>query len=286
AFSDRVNALAADLPDFELMDQLVLSTVISVNDTKPSKSVSKRVCYVTQPIECTDWIAGDWRTWVDLMFQAYVSGIDAIPKTRATGAERAALHDIANTARGEALDQQPAEITKIVPKFLKWVGRQPVEERMFKLYQRIDGTLHYREAWIGDDSTVTEHWGICGTRGETRPHACKDLGESRKTYAAAKKQARADGYKSIPASRHASLVVEFPIDGFGTSADLDRRHALEDFLNEQTGWLGIGHVDGGSTGSDTMEVYCNVVDYEIARQAITEILQSSRFSDYARIYRA
>jgi len=40
---------------------------------------------------------------------------------------------------------------------------------MLKLYKRIDGVLHYHEAWR-DAGTVTEHWGMVGEQGESREH--------------------------------------------------------------------------------------------------------------------
>ena len=43
-------------------------------------------------------------------------------------------------------------------------------------------------------------------------------------------------------------------------------------------------LDGGSSGSGTMEVCCMVVDFEIARQAIQKDLAETEFSDYSRIY--
>jgi hypothetical protein len=38
------------------------------------------------------------------------------------------------------------------------------------------------------------------------------------------------------------------IDGFGSDRDIDKRHRLEERLNELLGWTGLGHVDGGSIG--------------------------------------
>lgn len=98
-----------------------------------------------------------------------------------------------------------------------------------------------------------------------------------------KREASDAGYKTIAPSRHETLIVEYASND--PSVDLARRHATEDFLDELTGWLGLGHVDGGSIGSGTMEVFCVVVDFQIARQAIAEALADSRFSGFVRIYR-
>lgn len=43
-------------------------------------------------------------------------------------------------------------------------------------------------------------------------------------------------------------------------SDLKKRTRLEDHLNELLGWTGLGHCDGGSIGSGTLEACCLVVD--------------------------
>ena len=55
-------------------------------------------------------------------------------------------------------------------------------------------------------------------------------------------------------------------------------------MNETLGWAGLGHCDGGSIGSDTMEVCCFVVDFDIAKSVIEADLQGTEFADFTRIY--
>jgi hypothetical protein len=55
-------------------------------------------------------------------------------------------------------------------------------------------------------------------------------------------------------------------------------------MNETLGWTGLGNCDGGSTGSETMEVCCFVVDFKTAKRVIEEDLSESKFSDFKRIY--
>jgi hypothetical protein len=40
---------------------------------------------------------------------------------------------------------------------------------MIKLYKRIEGILHYHEAWL-TDGVITEHWGRVGERGASGEH--------------------------------------------------------------------------------------------------------------------
>jgi hypothetical protein len=69
-----------------------------------------------------------------------------------------------------------------------------------------------------------------------------------------------------------------------TTAQLDKRHRLEDRLDDTLGWTGLGAVDGGSIGSGTMEVCAFVVDFDLAKKVIEADLAGTEFADYTRIY--
>jgi predicted DNA-binding WGR domain protein len=154
---------------------------------------------------------------------------------------------------------------------------------MIKLYKRAeDGRLAYHEAWV-NDGAITEHWGIAGTRGESRDHAMKSPDEE-KELEGILAEARRAGYEEIDADDERRLIVEYSVDGMGTSSDLEKRNRLEDHLNELLGWTGLGNCDGGSMGSGTMEVCCFVVDYARSKAVIEENLKGTGFADYSRIY--
>jgi len=70
----------------------------------------------------------------------------------------------------------------------------------------------------------------------------------------------------------------------GSAADLKKRHALEDRMNEVLGWVGLGQCEGGNIGYGTMEICCLVVDFELARNVIAADLAGSPFADYRRIF--
>ncbi|GEM_PF-420068 len=148
-----------------------------------------------------------------------------------------------------------------------------------KLYKRIEGRLHYREVWSDGDKVIA-HVGLCGERGEIVEHPAAGIAAQREAVERITSIARKAGFKTIPHSRMAGLLVSAPIDGMGGVDDLDRRHALEDFLNEVTGWTGLGHCDGGSIGSGSMEALCPVVDYEVAAEVIGRELANSPFADF------
>jgi hypothetical protein len=96
--------------------------------------------------------------------------------------------------------------------------------------------------------------------------------------------ARRAGYEEIDADDERRLIVEYAVDGMGTSSDLEKRNRLEDHLNELLGWTGLGNCDGGTMGSGTMEVCCFVVDFARSKDVIEENLKGTGFADYSRIF--
>lgn len=155
---------------------------------------------------------------------------------------------------------------------------------MVKLYKRLpDGRLAYHEAWE-HDGTITEHWGIVGDRGETKKHKLKRDQDANQAIEHILIPAREDGFEEIDIDDHNVLLIEYAVEGMGTPADLTKRHELEGRMNDLLGWTGLGHCDGGSIGSGTMEVCCFVVGFDVAKSVIERDLRGTRFADYTRIF--
>ena len=154
---------------------------------------------------------------------------------------------------------------------------------MQKLYKRVGGRILYHEAWANDD-VVTEHWGLVGEQGDTREHRVESSHDASTAISSVLVTARDNGYEEVDLDDHDIMAVEFDVDGFGTPHDLEKRHRLEDRMNETLGWTGLGHCDGGSIGSGTMEVACFVVDYETARCVVENDFEGTEFANYTRIY--
>jgi len=155
---------------------------------------------------------------------------------------------------------------------------------MIKLYKRMKGeVLHYHEAWSAD-ATITEHWGKLGETGSTRDHSLSEADDPDDALEAVLVRARANGFVELDEDALQLLSIEYRIQGMGTAADLSKRHALEDRMNEVLGWAGLGQCDGGNIGYGTMQVCCLVVDLQIARRVIEADLAGSAFADYSQIF--
>ena len=156
---------------------------------------------------------------------------------------------------------------------------------MIKLFKHIDDKLYYWESWDKDDKTAIIHWGVVGQRGQDKEIKSGLFSNFRKVVQKEADEKLKEGYAEFDEDSLAYLEIEYKIDGFGTDEDLDKRHRLEEKMDEVLGWTGLGHTDGGSIGSGTMEVGCVVVDFEIAKKVVADNLKDTEFSDYSRIFR-
>ena len=155
---------------------------------------------------------------------------------------------------------------------------------MLKLYKLIDKQLHYWETWDKDDKTAIIHWGIVGEAGRDKEVKSGLFSNFKKIVQKDTDSKIKEGYAEFDDEKLSFLEIEYKIDGFGTEEDLDKRHRLESELDEILGWTGLGHTDGGSIGSGTMEAGCLVVDFDIAKKVIEEKLRNTEFADYTRIF--
>jgi hypothetical protein len=155
---------------------------------------------------------------------------------------------------------------------------------MLKLYKLTDSVKEYWETWDNEDGSHIVHWGEIGTKGNSKTVKDSIFKKAVKTIQAEIDSKIFSGFKPVDIEEHYILLIEYAIDGMGNTEDLDKRHRLEERMNETLGWTGLGHCDGGSIGSGTMEVCNFVVDFEIAKKVIKEDLEGTEFANYTRIY--
>jgi len=156
---------------------------------------------------------------------------------------------------------------------------------MLKLYKQKDNQLWYWETWDKDEKTAIVHWGVVGEQGQNKEVKGGLFSSFRKNVQKEIDQKLKEGYTEFDQDKVSFLEIEYIIDGFGTEQDLAKRHRLEQKMDEVLGWTGLGHTDGGSIGSGTMEVGCMVVDFDIAKKVIEESLKGTEFGNYSRIFK-
>jgi len=265
------------------------------------------------------WLGGQWAKRVEAVAEATQAALAAVHKTRLTSDERSKLVKLIAASAEKLIASPPDQLLALLSIYVcedssgRWTSisyRQPSHSMTAafdshvrvlqpweiatyfdqqghgskgvataKLFKSIDGKLHYRQAWVDGDSVV-EHSGVCGELGSVLDYAVIGQVQQQKMIDKISVDSSAEGFKPIPATRLKGLLVIKEIQGLGTPGDLQRLHALEDFLNGVTAWRGLGHCDGGSIGSGSMEAFCLVVDYGVAAKAIEHELANSQFSDF------
>ncbi|MCB9164519.1 MAG: hypothetical protein H6592_08810 [Flavobacteriales bacterium] len=156
---------------------------------------------------------------------------------------------------------------------------------MDKLYKFENGCIYYWEAWETDGKRAIIHWGEVGHRGEhseIRPGLLVGLAQKIAKHV---KSMESSGYRRFSDRELKMLVIVFSVEGWGTAKDLDKRYQIERRLDQLLGWHGLGHVDGGSIGSGTMEIDCLVIDFDIAERVIRGYLLEEGFTDFKEIKR-
>jgi len=274
-------------------------------------------CFSDAIVDYPALVSEVWKTRVDGYAAAIRAAVQTVAKSRIDLAERARLLEIIDDVATLIGGQPPDQLSAAKPVYVKltadgqWAGMSfagpvtgmfeirpedclrnpqlgpPAQEgpSAFKLYRRTSGSLEYHEAWPGD-GVVMEHWGRCGDGGEVREHPATTDRQVGRVLAEIETGARRAGFRPVAPSRHTALVVEYemPTGGSAGPTTPDRAE-LEEALDQLVGWLGLGHCDGGSTGSGTMEVFLDVVDYECARSALMRELASGPYAQFSRIYR-
>ena len=153
---------------------------------------------------------------------------------------------------------------------------------MLKLYRFTDSKKEYWETWNNDDGSHTIHWGELGTTGQSKEVKGSLLKKPEKIIQKEVDEMVSKGFR--PMEEECTLLIEYAVDGMGTKEDVEKRHRLQDRMNETLGWAGLGNCDGGSIGSGTMEVCNFVVDFEVAKKVIENDLKGTEFENYTRIY--
>ncbi|MEO8021767.1 hypothetical protein [Polaromonas sp.] len=155
---------------------------------------------------------------------------------------------------------------------------------MLKLYRFSASKKEYWETWEDSSDAHTVHWGELGTRGTSRTVTSTRTMPATSVIQREIDDRVSEGFAPFEPEEHTTLMIEYTIEGMGSKADVEKRHRLEDRMNETLGWTGLGACDGGSIGSGTMEVCCFVADFELAQRVVAEDLRGTEFENFTRIY--
>ncbi len=153
-----------------------------------------------------------------------------------------------------------------------------VDINMLNLYKFSGDTVQYWEAWE-NGGVVTVHWGQLGERGTTGEVALKERQSTSQAITELSQQPRRDGFRELTDDEMVTFVIQYRLDNWGSTEDLQQRHAVENLMNETLGWTGNGHCDGGDIGSSSINIWCFVVAPNLAAQAAIADLRKNELLD-------
>jgi len=114
---------------------------------------------------------------------------------------------------------------------------------MLKLYRPNDGFIEYVECWMNNGDGV-KHVGIVGDRGEI--FNSSDITDSQAYENSIKREYTPQGYSEWPDNLYCWIVAQIPIKTIEKGRLLIE--PIMDAMNNDLGWLGVGHMDGYDIG--------------------------------------
>ncbi len=154
---------------------------------------------------------------------------------------------------------------------------------MIKLYNSINNKLYYWETWETEEKSAIIHWGLVGEEGDYKEVKGSFFSNFKKKVDKELTQKIGEGYEAFDEDNYTALIIEYRFDSEFVRENLDKRHRLEDLLEEFLDTTCLGSVDGGGIGETFMDVCCLVVDFGIAKKAIENKLKNTEFADYTKI---
>ena len=153
---------------------------------------------------------------------------------------------------------------------------------MLRLYKKEGDTLRYWEAWVHED-TLTVHQGVVGEMGEQKDTPAPADEDPDMVIAQAAEPLVDQGYDEPDPEAMVPLVVQYALQGKGSGQDFQKRHSVEEVLTDVLGWTGNGEVEGGETQPGRMNVFCRVMDPDIAMRTLLEVLDDEELLEGAVI---
>ena len=149
-------------------------------------------------------------------------------------------------------------------------------DEMVKLYKTYPTKTSYFEVWLNDDEmSLTIHTGEVGHTGMTEDVFYDEEGDlpvkvAMNQLIVAQKEM---GYDTVSLTE---LIVQYTF-GSDKKSDLilTEKEQIEILLNECLGWTGNGHCEGGDAESEIVNLFCYVVDKEIAIDTILKAIEEN-----------
>ncbi|MBD0384803.1 hypothetical protein [Paenibacillus sedimenti] len=153
---------------------------------------------------------------------------------------------------------------------------------MIKLIKTVDNELVYWEVWE-DNKTLQVHYGVVGDIGETVKVKLKLFEKAEKVMEKLTNEKINEGYEHLVEEELIELIVQHSYTSYQMEEALEKRHMVEELMNECLGWTGNGSCDGGDIGSGNTNVFNYVIDLDKALKTIIEELSNNNLLENVKI---
>jgi hypothetical protein len=152
-------------------------------------------------------------------------------------------------------------------------------EIMLKLYKKINNEILYWETWNTNEKNAVIHWGKLGDTGENtdiQKDSQTELQNEINNSIELKKQ---EGFHEIPLDDQYTLQINFKLNTWGSSKDIDRREEVRIIVTEKLGWTGNGRCDDGDIGSGEMSLFADVIEPYLAIKTLNKEFKDKNITD-------
>ncbi|MBS8263957.1 hypothetical protein DYI25_05850 [Mesobacillus boroniphilus] len=153
---------------------------------------------------------------------------------------------------------------------------------MIKLLKQAENKTFYWEVWK-DGRALMIHYGTVGDMGKTEEMKLPLLKKAEKVMNELAEVKIAEGFNQLDEEELTELVIQYSYSENEMQTALQKRHIVEDLMNECLGWTGNGSCDGGDIGSGTANIFNYVVDVEKAGQTVIDELKINDLLEGAKI---
>ena len=153
---------------------------------------------------------------------------------------------------------------------------------MVRLYKTIHEKVFYKECWQDDDKAII-HRGVVGNEGIIEQVPCPNFEEFSRNFS---EEYYKQGYTPLCAENSHIVIVTYQTQSSEKAQQIS--NYIIPFLNEKLGWVGLGYVDGYDISVNrrllqkaVLQIFCVVIDREIAERIIKKDLSGTPFSKYS-----
>ncbi|MFZ5596160.1 MAG: hypothetical protein ACOY31_04015 [Bacillota bacterium] len=155
---------------------------------------------------------------------------------------------------------------------------------MIKLLKQESEKFEYCEIWENEvENVICINRGTVGTKGTVDIYEIPEGQNAGAIMRQMSQEVQKNGYCPMNGSMLKLVMIRYDIAGEDISGALERRHIIEDLMDECLGLTGNGLCDGGNISRDCMSIACMVVDLDSAVKTMVEELKNNGFLEGATI---